>query len=125
MKKTLMLISLLFAVTAWADTGVTMVFMSDPQYPWYSPMNCGEECIKANSSAAIRRMTSAIDNVTQLGQWPSTLQFGAGAPVAQPQGVIINGDLTAYFHQWQYLTYVSLIHLRGTFPFLKPAPVTV
>lgn len=106
------------------DGGVTMMFASDPQFPWWNSID--DDSIIEQSRGAIRRMTSTMDNIQQLGVWPSTLAMGGGAPVARPSGTIINGDLTSFFHKWQYEEYVRTFHLRftsvGGIPIPQPPP---
>lgn len=104
------------------DPGVTMAITSDPRFPSYSPY-CGEVCTKTNSRAALMRQSDAIDRVATLGRWPSTLQQGAGAAVAAPAGVIVNGNLTDYFHKWQYNEYYTWVQ-RRMLGFASP-PATV
>ena len=39
-----------------------------------------------------------MNHIMSLGQWPAGLTMGAGSNIIEPSGIIINGDLTAY---WQ------------------------
>ncbi|HKS29430.1 MAG TPA: PKD domain-containing protein [Pyrinomonadaceae bacterium] len=105
------------------DRGVTMLFASDPQYPWWTnSTNESEDCrrdpeseackefIRDRGRASNQHIVASMNSVQSLGQWPSTLSRGAGAPIARPSGVILNGDLTSYFHKWEFETYAGLYY---------------
>ncbi len=86
--------------------GFSMVFASDPQFPWNEEGDCTTaECVKSRSITANRQQIQAIHDIQQAsgGVWPSGpgLTQGAGAPIGKPEGVIVNGDLTAFWHDWQ------------------------
>src|SRR5262249_10666465 len=43
----------------------------------------------------------AMGSMQSLGTWPAVVPNSGGTAIMQPTGVIINGDLTAFFHPWQ------------------------
>jgi Calcineurin-like phosphoesterase len=53
-----------------------------------------------------------------LKTWPnsSLLTKGAGSPITAPVGLIINGDLTAYFHPDEEELYRQFYHTQFTLP---------
>lgn len=67
----------------------SIVFTSDPQYPWTDKMDRGETDPDAegNSAALIRE------------QYTSVNAYNATKSSAK---VVINGDITAYGHEWQW-----------------------
>jgi cytolysin (calcineurin-like family phosphatase) len=98
----------------------SMIVAADPQYPWWnaqpchacSPTNCTAtcdaavcagtkdavtECEKRNGAASIRDQIAAASKITILA-WPSSM---GGGKIAAPIGLVVNGDLTAFFHYWQ------------------------
>lgn len=94
----------------------TMVIASDPQLPWWrgsaDPDCTTEECILDKGIVSNRDHVRAINSVTQatwsygvssFQGWPQN-----GAPISQPAGVIVNGDLTAYWHEWQVELFRSI-----------------
>lgn len=98
----------------------SMIIAADPQYPWWNAKPCNgcsaadcasgacdknvctdpnavTECEKRMGGAAIRDQIQAASQITTLN-WPAGM---GGTKIAAPVGVIVNGDLTAYYHQWQ------------------------
>lgn len=76
---------------------------SDPQYPWYDnvlpPELKTEDQIKANSQRQIREQYESINTLAReraAGEFPL-------------EGVILNGDLTAFGHDWQLSELKSLV----------------
>ena len=82
-----------------------MVFCSDPQYPWYDEMLpeglTTEDQIKENSARQIREQYESVNRLAQERR-------DSGSPF-QVEGVVINGDLTAFGHDWQYEKYTELL----------------
>jgi PKD repeat protein len=94
---------------------LSMLFASDPQFPWWrtglDPSCNSEACVQSKAIQTNTHMKTAMNAITTLGQWPSNIACRrmdgtpcdritiGGAPINDPAGVIINGDLTAYFHQ--------------------------
>lgn len=89
----------------------TMIFASDTQLPWGSDPMCTDPpdtCVLEYGKLTNDWMAQAMNDITSLGSWPAAVPNSGGTPVSAPQGVIINGDLTAFFHPWQldlYRTY--------------------
>jgi uncharacterized protein YoxC len=85
----------------------TMLFSSDPQLPWWGPVEGAacpdgkghDDCVLEKSRAANRDQVDAMNSVERLGNWPAKL---GGNAVAKPKGLVINGDLTAFAHTWQW-----------------------
>lgn len=81
----------------------TMIFASDTQFPWWGPVGgrkcANDDCVLKSSIAANRDQVRAMNGITQLGRWPANL---GGNPITTPRGVVINGDLTAFAHTWQW-----------------------
>jgi hypothetical protein len=75
----------------------SMLISSDPQYPWYDevlpPGLTTPDEINANSN---RQITQRYASMNQLAEQ----RKDSGDPF-QVQGVLINGDLTAFGHDWQ------------------------
>jgi hypothetical protein len=94
-----------------AQNAFSMIVMSDPQLPWWrgggdSPLvDVTTKGIETNNN-----MVNAINEIVSLGQWPTaaTLTRGAGSAVLRPSGVIINGDLTAFWHEDQFELYQAI-----------------
>lgn len=82
-----------------------MAVSSDPQYPWYDGLLPAglttEDEIKANSE---RQISQQYESMNQL----ASERNGGAFPL---QGVIINGDLTAFGHEWQFSKYTDLLKL--------------
>jgi len=135
MKRALILTVFLFATFLLAspresigqDQGVSMIFASDTQYPWWRTAqdpNCNtEECIETMALQTNTRFIKAMRSITTIGQWPkdiscqkldstsSACASRGGQPVTKPSGLIINGDLTAYFHAHQFFTFGGLYYI--------------
>lgn len=98
----------------------TMLFVSDPQFLWLSdgkgalPKNeaiyCEEDpCFTLHATESNRRQVMALNAIqfatsmpdASRGRWPTGPAAGkaAGKPIRQPMGVVVNGDLTAF---WQH-----------------------
>ena len=90
----------------------TMIFASDTQLPWWTrDGRCkNEACTLAIGRKTNGEQVAAINGITRL-RWPD------GHAVQKPQGVVLNGDLTAFWHDWQlelfeeYWTNKESIHL--------------
>jgi Tol biopolymer transport system component/tRNA threonylcarbamoyladenosine modification (KEOPS) complex Pcc1 subunit len=100
------------------DESFSVIFASDPQYPWWRGNNdpaCknGEDeednpCLINKAKLTNKALVKAMNDITALATWPITMPRNSGAPVSVPQAVIMNGDLTSYFHQWQLEEYLKL-----------------
>lgn len=75
-----------------------MAFMSDPQYPW-SCKTSNERCDDQNK--AWQENTNHIQSLNALMNNLGKEQLA---------GVVINGDLTAFGHDWQFNAYRELYH---------------
>ena len=82
----------------------SMIIMSDPQYPWWRHGWDQDADVQDEADRTNLNTVNAINRIGTLGQWPitSTLLLRGGSPVTQPSGVIINGDLTAFWHKEQF-----------------------
>lgn len=111
----------------------TMLFASDPQIPWWfgaRRADCNTDaCVKEKSYEANGNQVQAMNNivnathtsggVTQTGIWPSTSTIRAdrrGQEISDPLGVVINGDLTAFWHDWQVEKYMDFYHRNDSAP---------
>lgn len=85
----------------------SMIVSSDPQYPWYDgifpPGLETEDQVKQN---AHRQITEQYESMNRLAQ-----QRHAAGDRFPIMGVLINGDLTAFGHDWQMDTYKDLHRL--------------
>lgn len=82
----------------------TMIIASDTQLPWGTDPSCTgtpSECELEYGTLTNRWFARAMNDIQSLGTWPVVLPNTGGQAVQQPVGVIINGDLTAFFHPWQ------------------------
>ncbi|WP_419534377.1 metallophosphoesterase [Endozoicomonas sp.] len=75
-----------------------MAFLSDPQYPW-SCKKSGENCDDQNK--AWQENTNHIHSLNALKSSIGKDRFA---------GAVINGDLTAFGHDWQFNAYKELYH---------------
>lgn len=111
----------------------TMIVSSDSQYPWWrgaNDSNCSsEECVKEKGEQTNREQIQAMNNVINTSHssngntisalWPSTsnvLASRRGGAISEPKGVILNGDLTAFWHDWQAEKYMDLYHRNDADP---------
>lgn len=82
-----------------------MLISSDPQYPWYDQVLPSglttDQQIQDNSN---RQITQRYESMNLLAK-----QAKDSGNEYQVQGVLINGDLTAYGHDWQYDKYVEQV----------------
>ncbi|NJP10556.1 MAG: hypothetical protein HC866_14640 [Leptolyngbyaceae cyanobacterium RU_5_1] len=100
-------------IPAGPNNTFTMIVASDPQLPWWDhdPRCKDSDCTKNRGMETNRNQTSAMNTVQNAksgdgsvtGKWPEVSQLtqGAGSAIAQPMGVVMNGDLTAFWHDWQ------------------------
>jgi PKD repeat protein len=83
------------------DQAFSMIFMSDSQLTWWRgghDPNCNtDDCQEHQGQVTNHDLINAMLNVQHLGAWPTGLTFGANSPIIRPRGVVINGDLTAYW----------------------------
>lgn len=90
-----------------APTSFAMLVSSDPQYPWYDdvlpPGLETEDEIKKNSERQIREQYESMNQLAQQ-------RNDDGSPF-QVQGVLINGDLTAFGHDWQFDKFKELVSI--------------
>ena len=87
-----------------SPTSVTMIVAADPQFFWG-----GHDLSVETNQAQINAMNSFLNPINRLS-WPSALPEGGGVPVEEPLGVIINGDLTAFFHGKEFNEYKNFFH---------------
>ncbi len=99
----------------------TMIIASDTQFPWWrgaDDPDCNtDECVLAKAKSTNAKQIKAMNDIQQAawtvgkttgkGTWPtlSSLTIGGGTTITKPLGVIMNGDLTAYWHPWQVKLY--------------------
>ncbi len=86
------------------STPFTMILASDTQLPWGTAPGCTgttTQCEIAYGTLTNRWHARAMNSIQNLGAWPGVLPNSGGQPISEPAGVIINGDLTAFFHPWQ------------------------
>lgn len=101
----------------------SMIITSDPQYPWYErrdstgkrlcdggaadPQVCRSKDGESSKDCVLRCGAETIDNqissikVAKNLTWPATVAVRPNKTVAAPVGIIVNGDLTEYWHAWQ------------------------
>jgi hypothetical protein len=87
-----------------ANAPFTMIIASDTQLPWGTDPSCTgtpSECELAYGTLTNQWFARSMNDIQSLGTWPAVLPNTGGSAVEQPVGVIINGDLTAFFHTWQ------------------------
>lgn len=87
-----------------SSTPFTMILASDTQLPWGTAPGCAgttTECEIEYGTLTNRWHARAMNGIQSLGSWPGVLPNSGGQPISEPAGVIINGDLTAFFHYWQ------------------------
>ena len=82
-----------FKVIRFSYDDFVKVISSDPQYPWA----CGKKNIPCNN-----RGQADLDNANQVASM-NAIQADYGK--SRVAGSIINGDLTAYGHNWQLAKY--------------------
>ena len=104
-----------FPAQTKAGEPFTIIFASDPQLPWWRGAhdpNCNsEECVEQRARETNQDQATAINDILHakwasggtIGKWPNVpeLTIGAGSTIQDPIGVVMNGDLTAFFHGWQ------------------------
>lgn len=95
-------ISLPHTITAVDDFPFSLVVASDTQLPWYTrDRTCtgnDSPCVMEAGERTNLDYVKAMNAIETLATWPKAMGGGVRAPT---QGVIINGDLTAYWHAWQ------------------------
>ena len=88
----------------------SMIASSDPQYPWYDDvLPAGlttEDEIKNNSKRQIKQQYESM-NALAKQRSDSKSNFLI-------QGVLINGDLTAFGHDWQFDEYKNLVSILNS-----------
>jgi hypothetical protein len=94
------------------DAYFSMLVASDTQLPWWregdDPGCKGDDdpdtdtCGDQKAAQTNQAETSAMNRVLELGTWPADgVERGGGTAISVPKGIILNGDLTAYWHEWQ------------------------
>ena len=92
---------------AAGDEGFSMLIMSDSQYPWWrhgnDPDCMTDECVKVRATTTNAELIVAMNRILELGSWPANGNFtrGVGSAISDVSGVIVNGDLTSFFHPYQ------------------------
>ncbi|HEX2095472.1 MAG TPA: metallophosphoesterase [Longimicrobiaceae bacterium] len=93
-----------------APDSFSVLVSSDPQYPWYDdvlpPGLTTDEQIKKNSARQISEQYASMNALQE-----QRAAEGSPFPVL---GVLINGDLTAFGHDWQMSTYGDLLKTLRT-----------
>lgn len=82
----------------------TMILASDCQLPWGTDPGCtGDtgDCEIEHGRRTNQWFTKAMNDVQSLDRWPDVVLNSGGRLVEAPRGVIMNGDLTAFWHPWQ------------------------
>ena len=103
--------------------GFSMVIMSDPQVDDRWRNSWDRECITdllssdfncrvGKVATANAQMRSAILSRGST-HWPPTMDIGPGTLMAPTAGIIINGDLTEYFHAGQVETFSAYYEHLG------------
>lgn len=106
----------------------TMIVSSDSQWPWWRGTgNTAQE--KQKGTETNHQQIKAMNNITTIththngstvtGQWPDNSNVPSprrGAAIVEPEGVIINGDLTAFWHDWQVDKYMDFYHRNDADP---------
>lgn len=99
-----------------AGSGFSMIFMSDSQYPWWrgghDPSCNTSTCTDSKAAETNLDMAFAISKIMKIGNWPAPLTGNFPTPTA----VVINGDLTEYWHPGQ-------IDAVQAFYILQPYPI--
>src|SRR5450755_25666 len=119
-------------VTSKTKQPFTMVISADVQLPWWqlpdpssssgesADPNCkSDQCVKTKAIEMNEFLIMAIANLqTILKTWPNSplLHKGAGSKIIAPTGLIINGDLTAYFHTTDEELYRQFYHAQFALP---------
>lgn len=119
----------------------TMIFSSDPQLLWITadndktplaneanPLWCDGDCYGKRARETNRRQVISMNTIQfarsladgTRGLWPKSTAAGksAGRPIARPQGVVINGDLTAF---WQHHDDATTDEVRLFRQYYEPA----
>ncbi len=96
----------------------SMVFLSDPQLPWWrggqDPGVTTDDTVEEQAKRTNRNLVAAVNKMETLGTWPTDgLTINQGGPTVKPRAAVINGDLTAYFHQKEFDLY------RDTYSYLS------
>lgn len=103
----------------------TLIVASDPQLPWGGPSD-SKEAVLAFGKKTNHEQVQAMNGIEQAshrvngefisGRWPTDfwLTRGGGEVISRPLGVIMNGDLTAYWHPWQVDLYKQYYHTSDT-----------
>jgi cytolysin (calcineurin-like family phosphatase) len=85
----------------------SIIISSDPQYPWYDdrlpPGLTTDEQIKQNSERQISQQYQSM-NALAKERKDTNSEF-------QIKGVLLNGDLTAFGHDWQLNKYTELLKI--------------
>ncbi|PXF42689.1 hypothetical protein BWQ96_07575 [Gracilariopsis chorda] len=91
------------ALTANHEQSFSMIILNDPQLVWWQDPRGGEQCKgeetckQENAEKEALHQVRAMNAIHELGVWP-----GSGEAISRPVGVIINGDLTQYFHPREF-----------------------
>lgn len=93
-------------------TAFSLVFASDAQMPWWmegrDPDCNTDECVLAKSKAVNAQLVKAVNNAVNTtwyansnagkGLWPSSTNMSKPGRILPPLALVMNGDLTSYFH---------------------------
>lgn len=106
--------------SAFAEDSFSLIIAGDPQLYWWrggDDPSCNDSaCVEAMGIASNQDVVAAMNNIEDLGFWPETpdpfdlsyLIGGGGNPVTQPEGIIVNGDLTAFWHEAQQNEFLDI-----------------
>ena len=105
-----------------------MIISSDSQYPWWrgtgnraQEKQKGEETNRQQIRAMnnIATITHSANGETVTGQWPDNSNVASSrrnAVITTPHSVVINGDLTAFWHDWHVDKFMDLYHRNDADP---------
>ena len=95
--------------TLGEEESFSMIIASDSQFNWWrhghDPDCDSKDCIADKAKEINQNLVKAMTDILELDKWPSGLALGGGTQISAPSGVIINGDLTNYWHPWQFELY--------------------
>ena len=113
---------------AVTNDAFSMIIASDIQYPWWRgtvnptlALQKGDETNRQQVRAMnnIASITHTVNGETMTGQWPDNAnvpEARRSAAIIAPDSVVVNGDLTAFWHDWQVDKYMDLFHRNDATP---------
>lgn len=100
-----------------ARKSFTMIILNDPQIIWWmdppGAKQCGgdKDCKQRAAEEEAHAQVRAMNSIQTLGSWP-----GSEEQISSPLGVIINGDLTQYFHPHEFDLFEKYYVLESNAP---------